>query len=525
MYPAVHAEVRPDYPAMVLAGTGESIGYRDLDRRSVRLARVLRAAGLGPDSCVAIIAENRLEWSEIVWATQRTGMIALPISPRVRPEDLRALLTDAAAAAVITTGGYEGPVGEALAGMPAPAIVLSIGGGAGFVDYEKALAAESDVALEDERLGGRMMVTSGTTGRPKAIRGPRPDVHPAEARPNLGGYTELLEMDSDMVYLSAGPTYHVSPFRFLICTQQLGGTVVEMERFDPVGALEAMARYGVTHAQFVPTMLSRMLALPPEVRARYDCSALRVAITGAAPCRPELKRAICDWWGPVVHELYGSSESYGGTHIGPVEGLRRPGSVGRAASGSLHITDPDDPERELPVGEVGQVWFADGPAFSYVGDEAKTAGSRNSRGWATIGDLGRLDADGYLYLAGRRNDIIISGGVNIHPGPAEDVLATHPRVRDACVVGLPDDDLGEIACAVVVLDPDSGDPDSEDFGCGVVGCDAPDRERLSTELLDLCRERVGRQNSPRLLRVVDELPRNDTGKLDRKLLRARLSAL
>lgn len=509
MYPAVHAEARPDHPAMVLAGTGESIGYRDLDRRSVRLARVLRAAGLGPDSCVAIIAENRLEWSEIVWATQRTGMIALPISPRVRPGDLRALLTDAGAAAVITTSGHADPVGEALAGMPAPPIALSIDGGRpGFADYEKALAAESEAALDGERLGGRMMVTSGTTGRPKAIRSPRPDVHPAEARPNLGGYTELLEMDSEMVYLSAGPTYHVSPFRFLICTQQLGGTVIEMERFDPVGALEAMARYGVTHAQFVPTMLSRMLALPPDVRARYDLSALRVAITGAAPCRPELKRAICDWWGPVVHELYGSSESYGGTHIDPVEGLRRPGSVGRAASGSLHITDPDDPERELPVGEVGQVWFADGPTFSYVGDETKTAGSRNSRGWATIGDLGRLDAEGYLYLAGRRNDIIISGGVNIHPGPAEEVLATHPGVREACVVGLPDDDLGEIACAVVVLDSE------------VLGSGPPD-----AELLDLCRKRVGRQNSPRLLRVVDELPRNDTGKLDRKLLRARLAAV
>lgn len=492
---------------MVLAGTGESISYRELDLRSVRLARVLRAAGLGADSCVAIVAENRLEWSEVVWATQRTGMIALPISPRLRPEDLRALLTEAGACAVITTAGYGGPVGEALAGMPAPAITLSIGGGPGFTDYEAALAGQPDAPLEDECLGGRMMVTSGTTGRPKGIRSPRVDVHPAQARPNLGGYTQLLEMDADMVYLSAGPTYHVSPFRFLICTQQLGGTVVEMERFDPVSALEAIARYGVTHAQFVPTMLSRMLALPAEVRARYDLSALRVAITGAAPCRPELKRAICDWWGPVVHELYGSSESYGGTHIDPVEGLRRPGSVGRAASGSLHVTDPEDPERELPVGEVGQVWFADGPTFSYVGDESKTVGSRNSRGWATIGDLGRLDAEGYLYLAGRRNDIVISGGVNIHPAPAEDVLNTHPGVREACVVGVPDDDLGEIACAVVVLDPE------------VFGSEVPD-----TELLDLCRERVGRQNSPRLVRVVDELPRNDTGKLDRKLLRAQLSA-
>jgi long-chain acyl-CoA synthetase len=500
VYPPTHARTRPDHPAVVAAGSGAAVTYRELDDRSVRLVRVLRAAGLGVDSRVAVISEKRAEWAEMTWALLRSGMTAVPVSPRVRPSDLGALLAETGVAAVIASGAAAAAVRDA---VPPGAVALCLDGAAdGFAAYGAALAAVDGGELDGECLGGRMMVTSGTTGRPKAILSPRPEGHPADARPHLGRYVSLLGLGPDMVYLSAGPTYHVSPFRFLIAVTQLGGTVIELERFDPEAALAAMARHRVTHAQFVPTMLSRMLALPAAVRDRHDLSALRVAITGAAPCPPELKRAICDWWGPVVHELYGSSESYGGTHIDPVEGLRRPGSVGRASSGRIHIVGPGGDE--LPAGEVGQVWFSGGPSFSYVGDDEKTSATRNPSGWTTIGDLGRLDDEGYLYLAGRRDDLIICGGVNVHPGPAEEALAAHASVREACVLGLPDADLGELPCAVVV--PSGAVP------------------LVADDLLDYCRERVGRHNSPRVVRLVDELPRNDTGKLDRKRLRAQLAS-
>lgn len=501
MYPRRHAVERPEHPAMVLAGSAAAIGYRELDERSTRLVGVLREAGLGVDDTVAVLCENRLEWAELVWATQRSGMYVAPISPGLPAGVLTPLLVECGAGAVITSSGYAAEVGKALRALPSVRLRLALGGACGYLDYERALAAASARPLDDERLGSRMMVTSGTTGRPKAIRQPRTDVHPSAAGPQLGRYTELFELDSDTVYLSPSPSYHVAPLRFLLAVQQLGGTVVVMERFDARAALAAIERYRVTHAQFVPTMLHRMVGLPERVRHDHDLSSLRLAITGAAPCSPGLKRRVADWWGPVLHELYGTSESYGSCHIGPADGLARPGSVGRAVFGRIHVTDESG--RELPVGRTGQIWFEGSPDFRYLGDEAKSAAARNDRGWTTVGDLGSVDDDGYLYLAGRRDDVIICGGVNVHPAFAERELADHAKVADVCVIGVPDDDLGEVASAVVVPAP------------GV-----PPDEQTARELLEHCVARIGRPNSPRTVRFATELPRVETGKLDRKALRA-----
>jgi len=503
MYPGVYARTRPDHPAVIMTGSGATVTYAELDRRSNRLARLLRAAGLGVDDVVAVVAENRAEWADLIWATQRSGLCLAPINRHLSGEDLAAVLADARARAVVTTPQHAAAVREALGALPSVTVRLCLGGGAlGFDDYDTAIAGHPGEPLPDELLGSRMMFSSGSTGRPKGIRHPRVDVHPADAPPHLGPYTELLEMDSGTVYLSPAPTYHTAPFRFVFAVQQLGGTVVCQERFDAEGALAAIERYRVTHAQFVPTMLTRLLRLPTAVRERYDLSSLRVAITGAAPCPPELKRRIMDWWGPVLHEIYGASESYGNCHIGPREALERPGSVGRAIAGRIHILDPGDPDGpDLPAGRVGQVWFEGTRPFRYEGDEAKSRSARNARGWSTVGDLGWLDGDGYLYLTGRVDQVIISGGVNVHPQPIENRLAGHPAVADVAVIGVPDDDLGQRVHALVVSAPGvSAGPE------------------LGRELLDYVRVKLPGPQCPRSIEFVPELPRGENGKLYKRAL-------
>jgi acyl-CoA synthetase (AMP-forming)/AMP-acid ligase II len=280
---------------------------------------------------------------------------------------------------------------------------------------------------------------------------------------------------------------------------RLGGTTVIMDRFDPLRTLELIEEQQVTHVQFVPTHLVRLLKLPDEERARFDLSSLRCVVHAAAPCPPEVKRAALEWLGPIVHEYYSGSEGAGFCAIGPEEWLAHPGSVGKSLLGTAHITDPDG--TELPTGEVGQVWFESGQSFSYHGDEAKTREVHDDRGWATLGDMGYLDADGYLYLTDRVSNMIISGGVNIYPREIEDVLILHPAVADVAVVGVADPEMGESVRAVVQLAPDVEQPDD-----------------VEAELLAFARERLSSFKCPRSVVVVGDLPRLDTGKLAKRLL-------
>ena len=368
--------------------------------------------------------------------------------------------------------------------------------------YEVAVEGRPVGPLGEEPEGAGMFYSSGTTGRPKGILFPLPDRTVHDEHP-IVKYQSPIANGPDDVYLSPAPLYHTAPVVTCSLAHRTGATTVVMERWDPEACLAAIERHGVTSAQFVPTMFVRLLKLPAEVRARHDLSSLRLVTHAAAPCPVEVKRQIIDWFGPIVWEYYAGSENVGSTLIGPDEWLAHPGSVGKPRFSTVHICD--DERRELPVGQVGDIWF-DTPdaAFEYHGDPAKTAAARSPEGWYNLGDVGYVDAEGYLYLTDRQSFTIISGGVNIYPQETEDVLILHPAVADAAVIGVPNDDLGEEVKAVVqLLDPAQAGPDIE------------------AELLDFCRARLAAFKCPRSVDFEEALPRQDTGKLYKRLLKDR----
>jgi fatty-acyl-CoA synthase len=282
-----------------------------------------------------------------------------------------------------------------------------------------------------------------------------------------------------------------------MAAHRVGATVVALDRFDAEAALAAIEQHGVTHSQWVPAMFQRLLALPDDVRSAYDLSSHRVAIHGAAPCPVELKRALFQWWGPIIWEYYSATERLGVTSISPQEWLERPGSVGRAVAGTPHICDEDG--NELPAGETGTIWFEDGPSFTYHHDPDQTAASTDHRGWRTVHDRGHLDADGYLYLSDRRSDLIITGGVNVYPREIELALLEHPDVSDAGVVGVDDDRFGQVVAVCVERRPGS--------------------TLVPADVRDHCAGHLATFKQPKRVLVVDVLPRTDTGKARRGDLR------
>ncbi|MGQ3031368.1 MAG: AMP-binding enzyme, partial [Ferrovibrionaceae bacterium] len=280
-----------------------------------------------------------------------------------------------------------------------------------------------------------------------------------------------------------------------------GATVIVMERFDAAAALALIARHRVSHAQWVPTMFVRLLKLPEAQRKAHDLSSLVCAVHAAAPCPIEIKQRMIDWWGPIVWEYYAGTEANGATIISSAEWLTHKGSVGRAVLGEIHVMN--DRDEEVAVGEQGVIYFGNGPGFEYLNDPEKTASSRNARGWSTLGDIGRVDAEGYLYLTDRVANMIISGGVNIYPQEIENILICHPGVADVAVIGVPDDEFGEAVKAVV--QPAAGEGSA----------------RLADELVALCRDRLAHYKCPRSVDFVDSLPRHPNGKLFKRLLRER----
>jgi acyl-CoA synthetase (AMP-forming)/AMP-acid ligase II len=348
-----------------------------------------------------------------------------------------------------------------------------------------------------------MFYSSGTTGRPKGIERPAVRTPLGATGPIDELMRRLYGLGADSVYLSTGPLYHAAPLGWSTAAQRAGGTAVVMERFDPLRTLELIERYRVTHVQFVPTMMRRLLRLPDEDRRRYDLSSLRAVIHAAAPCPVDLKREIIDWLGPIVWEYYAGSEGNGYFAIDSADWLAHPGSVGRAMYGTPHVLD--DQGAELPPGEIGTIWFAGTAAFAYHNDAEKTADAFNDQGWSTLGDVGRLDADGYLYLSDRRVDLIIAGGVNIYPQEIENVLTAHPAVFDAAVVGVPDEEMGQRVVAVVQAEPGT------DFDLG-------------EQLFAYCRARLAGFKCPREIVFADELPRLPSGKLLRRWVRDWLAA-
>ena len=503
VHPYIHAQNTPDKPAFVMAGSGETVSYRQLDERSNQIARLFRARGLKAGDHVAIFMENNARFLEICWGAQRSGLIYTPVSSRLTAAEVDYIVADCGARLVIASKALAAVAAELVALMAGARDRLMVDGAIdGYESFEAAIAAMPATPIGDEIAGHDMLYSSGTTGRPKGVL---PIVEPAAIdapNPLLDVTRKIYGIDADTVYLSPAPLYHAAPLRFSMSVLRLGGTVVVMENFDAEAFLAQTEKHRATHTQVVPTMFVRMLKLPDAVRAKYDVSSLRCAIHAAAPCPIPVKERIIDWWGPIVWEYYAGTEGNGLTMCNSAEWLAHKGTVGRAIIGTLKICD--DAGVELPQGEPGTIYFAGGRPFAYHNDARKTAESRHPEGWTTLGDVGYVDADGFLHLTDRKAFMIISGGVNIYPQEAENLLVTHPDVMDAAVFGVPNEEFGEEVKAVVQP------RDMEDAG-----------PALAERLIAHCRAHLSAIKCPRSIDFAAELPRHATGKLYKRILRDR----
>ncbi|WP_167104396.1 acyl-CoA synthetase [Mycobacterium sp. DL592] len=508
MFPGVHAASAPDRPAVIMAGTGRVLSYRELDERSARLASALRELGLRPGNVIAALSDNTAEFFEIYWAALRSGLYFTPVNRHLASSEVAHILTDSGARVLFASAALNELAAGVAADVPDLDRRYAFGGAIeGFADYRELRDSLGGGGLIDQPRGAEMLYSSGTTGYPKGIKLALPAVSVDEPGADLIAVMlqQVFAVTNGDVYLSPAPIYHAAPLKWSAAIHAIGGTVVMMEKFDPAAALAAIERYRVTVTQMVPTMFVRLLQLPQEQRAQYDTSSLRLAVHAGAPCPPEVKDAMIAWWGSIFTEYYGATESHGTTVMSSTEWATKRGSVGRAVLGVVHICDDDG--HELPAGEVGLVYFErDQPAFSYHNDAQKTAASRHPahQNWASVGDMGYLDEDGYLFLTDRKSFMIISGGVNIYPQEVENVLALHPKIFDAAVIGVPDAEMGEQVKAVVQL-RDGISPSDE----------------LAADIIGYVRDRLAHFKAPRSVDFVDQLPRSETGKLVKRILKAR----
>ena len=480
-----------------MAGSGRMTTYRQLDERSNRLAHLLRRSGLRTGDHLALMMENSSAFLEVAWAAQRAGLYYTALNSHLQRDEVQHILDDCGADAFFVSGRLSEVADRLDLGRVGLRVAVN-GTVDGFESYDDALARCDPTPIADEAEGREMLYSSGTTGVPKGVRKTltgAPPGDPATPAVLIADNIGARGMGEDAVYLSPAPLYHSAPLVYCMTVHRLGGTCVVMESFDALGCLGAIETHRVTHAQFVPTMFTRLLRLPEDQRRSFDLSSLRWVVHAAAPCPVPVKQAMLDWWGPIIHEYYAGTEDIGSSSIGPEEWLDHPGSVGRPI-GEVHIVD--DAGHEVPVGQAGRVYFAGGRQFEYHNDPAKTAAMHNDRGWRTLGDIGYLDEDGYLYLTDRAADLVVSGGVNLYPREAELILLTHPRVVDAAVFGVPDEEMGEVLLGVVQVDgPQLGE----------------------AELLTWCREHLALYKCPRSIRFVDAMPRDPSGKLFKRLLR------
>ncbi|MBJ18322.1 MAG: acyl-CoA synthetase [bacterium] len=501
-HPGTWAARTPNKPAVIMAESGEMITYRELEDTANRLSQLFHTAGLRPGDHVAFCLENRVEFLPILWGAHYAGLYYTAISSRLTTEELGYILEDSGSRAFLSSPYLSPAIAGLTDELSALELKLSVGGDLpGFDAFEESIAAHPAEPLADRVEALPMLYSSGTTGRPKGVK-PALTGEPLGAGEGLTGLIRLLFGGSDdSVYLSPAPLYHSAPLRY--CTQfhRIGATIVVMERFDAEAALAAIDTYRVTHSQWVPTMFVRMLKLQDETRTRYDTSSLVFAIHASAPCPIGIKEQMLDWWGPIIHEYYAGTEGNGFCYASPQDWLDHKGTVGKAVSGELHIVD--DGGSEVSPGEEGGVYFANGlQEFEYHNDPTKTAEGRLANGWSTLGDIGRVDEDGFLYLTDRKANMIISGGVNIYPQEAENILTVHPKVHDVAVFGVPNPDFGEEVKAVVQpVEPNEAS------------------EALARELIAYCREHLADVKCPRSIDFRAELPRHPTGKLYKRLLK------
>jgi long-chain acyl-CoA synthetase len=510
MYAAQHAAAHPEQPALVMAGTGETVTYLEFEQRANRLAHALRRHGLRRGDHIAVLSENGPWMLSIQAAAERTGLYYTLINSYLSAEEVAYVVDNSRARVFFSTvgrGEVARDAAEQAPGVERTVMIGLEGEGEGedgrWESLASFMAGMPDTPVDDEQLGAAMLYSSGTTGRPKGILRPLPQADPAEALPVMAFVVGLFGFRPGMTYLNPAPLYHSAPQASVSAAIRMGSTVVVMEHFDAEQWLAAVERYRVTHCQMVPTMFHRLLRLPTEVRDRYDLSSLECIVHAAAPCPVPVKQAMIDWLGPIVREYYGATEANGFTFCDSAEWLARPGTVGRAVLGQIVIRD--EAGQECPPGTDGVVWFRGATNFEYFEDADKTAESREEDGnLSTVGDVGHVDADGWLFLTDRKSYMIISGGVNIYPQETENLLSTHPAVADVAVIGVPNEEMGEEVKAVV--QPANGQ------------APGPDLER---ELIRFCRQHLAHFKCPRSVDFVDELPRLPTGKLYKRLLRDR----
>jgi long-chain acyl-CoA synthetase len=504
MYARQHAREHPDQAAIIMATSGETVSYADYEARCNRVAHLLRAAGLQRGDHIAVFMENRPELLEIEGGAERVGLYYTLINTYLAPDEVAYIVENSRSRLLFTSAARREVAEPAAAKCPDLERKLMAGPGDvpdGWESYEAAVAGYPADPVPDETLGAAMLYSSGTTGQPKGILRALPAGAPDEPLALMAFVQGILGLRPGMTYLNPAPLYHSAPQAAVSVSLRLGAPTVIMEHFDAEQWLALVERYRVTNCQLVPVMFSRLLRLPEEVRARYDTSSLECIVHAAAPCPVHVKQAMIDWLGPIVTEYYGATEAQGFTFCDSRQWLTHKGTVGQPILGELLILDDDG--APCPTGQDGTIWFRGATAFEYFQDPEKTAQGRTGDGTSsTVGDVGHVDEDGYLYLTDRKSYMIISGGVNIYPQETENLLSGHPAVLDVAVIGVPNEDLGEEVKAVVQLaDPAAASP------------------QLAAELIDYCRARLAHFKCPRTIDFVTELPRSATGKLYKRILR------
>ena len=502
MYPGHWATVKPHADAVIDATTGAKLSWQELDQRSNQVAQLLYARGLRPGDHISLLMQNDLAFFEIAWAAYRSGLYITCINRYLTADEAAYIINDSNSKALFTADALA--IAGELPNLTNQCSQRFITGAttAGYESYEAVLEGQPDTPLAEQPAGDAMLYSSGTTGQPKGIKRPLSGEHISGGFPGLE-VNNPYGINAETIYLSPAPLYHAAPFGYCMRTLALGGQIVMMQRFDPELALKYIEHHRVTHSQWVPTMFVRMLKLPQEARHRYDLSSHRCALHAAAPCPVEIKQQMMTWWGPILWEYYAGTERNGSTVIGPEEWLAHPGSVGKAHSGVLHICDEDGTEQK--PGDEGMIYFEQPTmAFEYHNAPEKTLSATHPThaNWSSLGDVGYVDAEGYLYLTDRKAYMIISGGVNIYPREIEDALILHPSVEDVAVFGVPNPDFGEEVKAVV--QPSQG-----------VAHD----QHLVDDLMSFAKQHLAAYKIPRSIDFTDELPRLPTGKLYKRLLK------
>jgi acyl-CoA synthetase (AMP-forming)/AMP-acid ligase II len=505
MFPGAYLETQADKPAVIMVGSGFTQTFAELDANANRLSRLLREAGLEPGDHIAICMENHDRYLEVIWGCHYAGLIYTAASSRLTSQELTYIINDCGAKAFITSKYKSEQAAEISAGLPDVTLRLMLDGTIdGFDSYESMLENQTPEPLDDRIAGQDMLYSSGTTGMPKGVT---KAFTPEPLETTGGAVMPLLQLlfgvTDESVYLSPAPFYHAAPLRFCLAAHGIGATVVAMEHFDAEGYLAAVQTHHATHSQVVPTMFVRMLKLDADVRERFDVSSLQYVIHAAAPCPVPVKRQMIEWFGPIIHEYYAGTEGNGFVYCNSDMWLGHEGTVGMPINCTVHICDEDG--EEVAQGHSGTIFFESEASFEYHNDPDKTAASRHPRGWSTLGDVGYLDDDGFLYLTDRKAYMIITGGVNVYPQEAENILVTHPKVIDVAVLGIPHDEFGEEVKAVV-------QPKQ-------MPADEAEASALQSELIAFCREHLADVKCPRSVDFRTELPRHPTGKLYKRVLK------